>query len=273
MTDSISIPPKRVQAQKPTSEPPRILLIDDSPEELSLLISMMSHRKIRFNVAFDGKDGISKAGLVCPDLIILDIRMPRMDGLSTCRLLKNNPATAAIPVIFLSALNDVESRIQGLAMGAVDFIGKPFVAEEVLIRVDIHLNLYRRQNEHIAAQQTGAEAFFTHLPRTDAILLKAACDFLMNHLDQSLSMEQLSQALSCHPKRINQVFRDGIGLPPFTWLREERLQQARNLLMSTDMPVAAVADYLGYSSQANFAKAFRERFGCSARELRQQLNP
>lgn len=242
-------------------------MIDDSSVDLRLLMEMMSARQMRVNVAFNGQDGYHKATMQQPDLILLDVSMPVMDGFATCRMLKSNERTRDIPVIFLSAANGVEKRIDGLSLGAVDYIVKPFSEQEVIARVEIHLNLARRR--HLtAADEIGTGA---GLARRDATLIQSATDYLRQHLSSPPSPEALAKILGTNEKRLNQAFQDGFSMPVFGWLREERLRQARALLSTTETPVADIAEYLGYSSPANFAKAFRERFDCAPRALRSEM--
>jgi DNA-binding response OmpR family regulator len=89
------------------------------------------------------QEALKEAILFLPDLILLDIKMPGMDGFETISHLKANPVTAPIPVIFISALNQIEDKIQGFQAGAVDYVSKPFQKEEVLARVGTHLRLIR----------------------------------------------------------------------------------------------------------------------------------
>lgn len=255
---------------------PNILIIDDSTVDLRLLIEMMSDRSMRLNVAFNGKDGYHKASMLLPDLILLDLMMPDMDGFTTCRLLKSNERTRFIPVIFLSAANEAEKRIEGLLMGAVDFINKPFIEEEVIARVGIHLNLSRHNKQKLSINEESDQGnldekeALTHVSRSDLVLIRAATNYLHQHIDAPPSPEALAKIVGSNEKRLNQAFHACFAMPVFTWLREERLKQARQLLLNTETSTAYIADHLGYSSQANFAKAFRERFGCSPRELRKQ---
>ncbi|WP_293068551.1 response regulator, partial [Moorena sp. SIO3F7] len=93
-------------------------------------------------VATDGETAIDQTEYATPDLILLDVIMPVMDGFETCRRLKSNPATNEIPVIFMTALNDTVDKIKGLSLGAVDYITKPFQTEEVLARLQVHLQLH-----------------------------------------------------------------------------------------------------------------------------------
>ena len=117
------------------------LLVDDDPLNLKVLEAMLRSAGFRTLSALSGPEGRAKAGEHTPDIILLDVMMPRESGLDTCRLLKDDPATADIPVLFISALHDVEDKIAGLEAGAVDFITKPFQKAEVLARVRLHLKL------------------------------------------------------------------------------------------------------------------------------------
>lgn len=121
--------------------PAHILLVDDEPEQLRLLMEMLRGHGYRLTVAFDGIQGHARALSVLPDLILLDVRMPGMDGFAVARLLKANPATEQIPILFLSSSIDLEDRLKGLRSGAADYIVKPFQAAEILERVRIHLEL------------------------------------------------------------------------------------------------------------------------------------
>ncbi|MBD2598663.1 hybrid sensor histidine kinase/response regulator [Nostoc spongiaeforme FACHB-130] len=118
-----------------------ILIVDDNPTNLSVLSEALAGEGWRFRVAVDGKSAIAQAERNQPELILLDVQMPGIDGFETCRRLKANPVTQNIPIIFTTALADTESKIQGFSLGAVDYIPKPFAQEEVIARVRVHLQL------------------------------------------------------------------------------------------------------------------------------------
>lgn len=248
-----------------------ILLIDDSTVDLRVLMEMMSGRQMRVNVAFNGQDGYHKAVLLQPELILLDVTMPVMDGFATCRMLKSNELTRHIPVIFLSAANEVEKRIEGLLLGAVDYIGKPFSEREVIARVSIHLDLVRQLQSPLPVTDSDEPDTEAGLARRDAVLIGTATDYLRQHLSLPPSPEALAKILGTNEKRLNQAFQDRFAMPVFAWLREERMRQARELLASTETPISDIGEHVGYSSGANFSKAFRERFNCSPRDLRVEL--
>ncbi|RAM52689.1 MAG: hybrid sensor histidine kinase/response regulator [Hapalosiphonaceae cyanobacterium JJU2] len=120
-----------------------ILIVDDNPTNLSVLCEALNSEGFRFRVAVDGESAIAQVERQQPELILLDVQMPGIDGFETCRRLKANPVTQNIPIIFTTALSDIESKTKGFALGAVDYIPKPFAQEEVIARVRVHLQLKR----------------------------------------------------------------------------------------------------------------------------------
>jgi sigma-B regulation protein RsbU (phosphoserine phosphatase) len=125
----------------------QILLVDDNPTNLQVLFQTLEGVGCKLLIAKDGELALSIAGKALPDLILLDIMMPGIDGYEVCRRLKANPATYDIPVIFLSALGNTEDKVKGLQLGAVDYITKPFQPDEVIARVDTHLTIHRLKRE------------------------------------------------------------------------------------------------------------------------------
>ncbi|MGV0028380.1 hybrid sensor histidine kinase/response regulator [Phormidesmis priestleyi] len=123
----------------PTSE--SILVVDDNPTNLSVLKQALNGAGWKVRLEMDGEGAIEQAKLVLPALILLDIQMPGIDGFETCRRLKADPLTQEIPIIFMTALTDTESKVKGLLLGAVDYITKPFEQAEVIARVRVHLRL------------------------------------------------------------------------------------------------------------------------------------
>jgi putative two-component system response regulator len=118
-----------------------ILMVDDNPANLQVLQTILEGQGCRLLTARDGAGALSVATKEKPDVILLDIMMPDMDGFDVCRNLKADPATFEIPVILLSAHEMTEDKVRGLEMGAVDYISKPFQPEEVIARVTTHLTL------------------------------------------------------------------------------------------------------------------------------------
>lgn len=118
-----------------------ILIVDDNPNNLEVLSETLIRNGLQVAVATDGISAIEQITYCNPNLILLDVMMPKIDGFETCKILKTNALTRDIPVIFMTALADIESKIKGLSLGAVDYITKPFQYEEVVARVRVHLEM------------------------------------------------------------------------------------------------------------------------------------
>ncbi len=144
--DTQSTPPT-TPAVEGTARPAEILVVEDTPISLLLLGTILRMAGYVVREATNGELALWSATKRAPDLILLDIRMPGMNGFDVCRCLKFDPATAHIPVIFISALTEAQDKTAGFAVGAVDFIAKPFDGKEVLARVQAHLRLARTQSK------------------------------------------------------------------------------------------------------------------------------
>ncbi|HWL15167.1 MAG TPA: response regulator transcription factor [Opitutus sp.] len=124
-----------------------ILLVDDNPANLGVLIELLRNSGYQLRVAESGERALVQLRHTPVDIVLLDVMMPGIDGLETCRRLKADPAWADLPVIFMTALDDVVDKVAGFAAGAVDYIPKPLQPEEVLARVRTHLRLRELQTE------------------------------------------------------------------------------------------------------------------------------
>jgi CheY-like chemotaxis protein len=126
---------------------PLILVVDDMPQNLDLLVQVLEREGYALMLATDGAQALDFAAKEMPDLILLDILMPNMNGIEVCRRLKADPATQAIPVIFLTAQAKADEMLTGFEVGAVDYVTKPFRIPELLARVHVHVELRRAQCE------------------------------------------------------------------------------------------------------------------------------
>lgn len=133
-----------------------ILVIDDSPTNLQVLHTTLVNAGYEVIVEMDGNSGIEQVKNNPPDLILLDVMMPGIDGFETCRRLQANPSTQEIPIIFITALSDSVEKVKGLSLGAVDYITKPFNQKEVLARIKLHLKL-RQLNLELDEQKQQLE--------------------------------------------------------------------------------------------------------------------
>lgn len=124
-----------------------ILIVDDIPENLQLLFTMLTEQGYEVRRVLNGKQALNAAKIEPPDIILLDIKMPDLDGYQVCEKLKSTETTRDIPVIFLSALNDAFDKVKAFEVGGVDYITKPFQLQEVIIRVENQLKLLKMQQQ------------------------------------------------------------------------------------------------------------------------------
>ena len=115
-----------------------ILIVDDTPDNLRVLSSILTKHGYYLRKALNGEMAITATHAVIPDLILLDINMPAMNGYEVCQLLKQSEKTQNIPIIFISVLDDVWDKIKAFEVGGVDYITKPFQLEEVIARIEIN---------------------------------------------------------------------------------------------------------------------------------------
>jgi DNA-binding response OmpR family regulator len=140
-----------------------ILIVDDTPANLAVMVDCLEAQGFRVLVAQDGEEGVRRAEFIRPDLILLDVMMPGLNGFSACRRLKACALTRDIPVIFMTALADTDSKVAGFAAGGVDYVTKPFETAEVLARVSAHLTVaamrsgWRRRTFDCSMRLPGAD--------------------------------------------------------------------------------------------------------------------
>lgn len=243
------------------------MLVDDNPDQLRLLIEALGSKAYRVTVAMDGIQGYTRAVSGAPDLILLDVRMPNRDGFTVARMLKANPVTARIPILFLSAHHELDHRLTGLRLGAVDYIIKPFLAEEVRERVRIHLESARERAVAPAERASPDDAslaesgVLSDVSPAYQILFGAASGMILERLDSPPKASELATMLSVSERRINLVFEACSGMSLFEFIRHERMRKAALLLSQTTTDISHIAAEVGYSNAANFSTEFRKFWG------------
>jgi diguanylate cyclase (GGDEF)-like protein len=207
--------------------PGKILIVDDSVESRQLLLRILKKAGYKIFEAADGQEGLTQAAKILPDLILLDIVMPELDGYQVCEALKKDLRTADIPVIFLSAETETKDKIRGLESGGVDYITKPIDRGELLARVQTQLKIRRLTKELIRAnialikknaELEGANAAITHLMHTDPLTGLANRRFFLEILDNLMSLARrhhtplsLVEADLDHFKAINDTYGHAWG--------------------------------------------------------------
>ncbi len=183
-----------------------VLVVDDMPDNVVLLMNILSQENYKVLVARNGREAIQRTERILPDIILMDLMMPEMNGFIACQHLKENVNTAHIPIILMTALHNVEDKLHGFEVGAADYITKPFQVEEVLARVETHLKIYRlqkqlqEQSENLQKSNHELELF----ARTVSHNLKSPLSSIINVLD--LTAEESTNAPATK-KKIEWVLR------------------------------------------------------------------
>lgn len=174
-----------------------ILIVDDVPKNVQVLGNLLSEYAFDLAVALSGKQALETIERLKPDLILLDIMMPEMDGFEVCRRLKSMDHTKEIPVIFLTAKTDSEDIVKGFEMGAVDYITKPFMKSELLARVKTHLTL-KKTKEQLFEEIKAKNKFFSiisHELRNSFSLILGFVR-IMQEFRESLSEEEITELIN-----------------------------------------------------------------------------
>ncbi|HEX8141628.1 MAG TPA: diguanylate cyclase [Pyrinomonadaceae bacterium] len=199
---------------------PTILVADDEPINRTLIQRRLERAGYYVLAAENGREAVAAALRSLPDLIILDVMMPLMDGLEACRLIKENEATRDIPIIFLSARDETDVKVSGLSLGANDYISKPFKAEELLARVEVAMRMKReRDGLRLSAEEARATAEIAQeRAMTDALtglLNRYGLQRVLTH--EYAESRRYARPLSClmvdldNFKTINDTFGHGAG--------------------------------------------------------------
>lgn len=201
--------------------------------------------------------GYGRAVAQLPDLILLEVSLGQTDGFAVCRLLKADPSTVHIPVIFVTAGTSLEEKLTGLREGAVDYIVKPFEPAEVLARMAMHIKGPVVETEG----DTPPVRVLRSDEDSDQFIVKAAAILVTSNLARMPKLAEIARRVGTHEKRLTKAFRLQKGLSVFEFVREQRLLLARKLLTQTPMSIADIAMETGFSSSANFATAFKAMAG------------
>jgi putative two-component system response regulator len=188
----------------------KVLIVDDTEENVDILVEALGEL-YDVSVAMDGRGALEAVSEDRPDIILLDIMMPEMDGYSVCSALKSDPATADIPVVFLTALTEIENKTRGFELGAVDYITKPFEVSEIKMRVQTHLFValsarrLKRQNEILELKVQERTRELSRVQEATIESLAALAEYrdpeTGGHIKRTQHyMRALARALKTHPK-------------------------------------------------------------------------
>jgi DNA-binding response OmpR family regulator len=252
---------------KPTSQSRHILVVDGDYNESHHLADALRGKSYRVSIAYTGEQGCKRAMADAPDLVLLSGRMPDIDSLAVCSMLKASPSLADIPVILLGAASDALERLNALKTGVVDYILRPYTPEDVLAKVHLHL-----PSKKTPAAARPPTRYKTARLDDDEDLVRRAQLYMAEHLSETPSLGRMAKILGVNEKRLSRAFHKCLGETVFGYLRRVRMLTAQRLLEATGLTIVSISEEVGFSQPANFSTAFRAYTGVSPSEFRKSVS-
>ena len=257
---------------------PHLLIVEDNEDLVRfLIISLQSLYQLE--VAHNGQEGIKKALELVPDIIITDVMMPEKDGFELCDTLKNHELTSHIPIIMLTARTDVESRLSGLSRGADAYMAKPFLREELQVRLEgLLIQRQKLQAFYLSQAGIGESETMEAASKDDQVyiedtFIKKVNQYLDANLDDhTFGVEQLSESLNMSASNLFRKIKALTDLNTNHYIRSYRLAKAKVLLKTTDLSVSEIAYQTGFSDPRYFSKAFKNEVGKTPSQYRKGEN-
>ncbi|MDE7347595.1 MAG: response regulator [Muribaculaceae bacterium] len=237
---------------------PLALVVDDNPDMTDMLKFEL---EADFDVltASDGNEALGILENTTPAIILTDLMMPGMDGIELCRRLKSNPDTVSIPLIILTAKHDLGVKIEGLTLGADDYITKPFNLDVLRLRMKRLIELTAKGATRTLIEPEPEAIKITPL---DEKFIEKAMKYVSDNLDSSrLSVEELSDHLGMSRVRLYKKIKQITGKTPIEFIRIIRLKRAAQLLRESQLNVSEIAYQTGFNNPKAFSKYFKEEFG------------
>ena len=253
--------------QQDVEELSTILIVDDNEDIRSYLRVLLAGQYYVIE-ASDGQNGLRLAKESVPDLIVSDVMMPVMDGLTFCSKIKEDEVTSHIPVILLTARSEESQRIEGYEHGADAYITKPFSDHLLLVRISNLLQARRQRKNDEGKQMLSAEDIQTDEPGERMFLERFKKAAKLHIGDANLRMDDLGSELSLSKVQMYRKVKALTGKTPAEVLREMRMQKAYSLLKQTDKTISEVAAEVGFAIPGYFSACFKKQFGINPTELR-----
>ena len=244
---------------------PLILLVDDNEEILDFLERVLSS-KYSILKAEDGSEAIKLLETEAVQLVISDVMMPVMDGFELCKIIKSNFEYSHIPVILLTAKNSIQSKIEGLELGADAYIEKPFSKEHLQAQIASLLNNRNMIREYFASSPLVHIKSIAHSKADERFLETLNDSICANIEDVNLDVEKLAKIMNMSRITLYRKIKAISVLTPFEVINITRLKKAAELLAEGDYKIYEVSDMVGFSSQSNFARNFQKQFNITPTE-------
>ena len=234
----------------------KLLIVEDNEKLLATMVTLLEDH-FEIVTATNGRDGIDRAKLDVPDIIISDIMMPEASGYELVDELKQNRSTRHIPVILLTALGEDERKIEGFNFGADDYIVKPFKFDILLSRINNLLH-----SREVLRNVYDKSAPIHHEFGVKDPLLSHMEALLVNHFKfRNFSIPEIAEMMNMTPSKLEREIKRLTGMTPIKYLNDFRLTKAKHMLEKGDKSIFEVSYALGFKSMSYFGKAYKEKYG------------
>lgn len=239
----------------------KILVIEDEAQSREIFLRCLKFEGFFALAADSGATGVELATTHVPDLIVCDIMMPDMDGYQVLTTVRQTPATAAIPFIFLTAKVTMADLRYGMELGADDYLTKPCTVEQLLAAIATRLERqavlkqwYTRGSQPVESFKPSATQFsFPDIPKLSHVFR-----FIEAHYHQPISLTDVAQAVGYSPAYLTNLVQTQTGHTIKRWIIERRMAQARWLLATTTQSINQISDAIGYADVSYFVRQFRQ---------------
>lgn len=253
------------QGEKDDRDRVTILVVEDNHDLRSFICSILGENW-RTIEASNGKEALDLVSSDLPDLVIADIMMPEMDGLTFNRMLKSDPATAFIPLIFLTAKASKEHHIEGFDEGADAYITKPFDPDMLKAQVRNLIGSRYRLREWLLSEKNDSGSENRRKPPSNPFLKKVEDILSENYTDPGFTVARLAELLYMDRSQVLRKLKQHTGLSPAETIKKYRMEEASRLLVDQAGNISEVACAVGYNSLAYFSYAFKEYYGSTPTE-------
>lgn len=250
-----------------TEEKPLLLVVEDHPDLQDYIYGILSS-EYQIIQAENGKNGLEKAQTYIPNLIISDVMMPKMNGITLCKHLKNDIRTSHIPVVLLTAKTTEEDKLTGLESQADDYLTKPFNTRELRIRIKNLITIREKMQEKFRGSVI-VKPKEIEVSSMEQVFLEKLMQLLEENLsDEGFGVEQLSDEIGMSRVHLHRKLQALTNHSPSQFIRRFRLQRAMDLLQKNAATIAEVAYTVGFSSPTYFTKCFVEQYGYPPKEVK-----
>lgn len=240
-----------------STEKPTALIVDDSHDMIEFLRDGLSS-EFHVITSNDGESALKLLSSIRPAIILTDLMMPGVDGMELCRRIKADSSLNSIPVIILTAKHDMDSKFEGLTIGADDYITKPFNTDLLLIKMKKLVNLTRKNGQSLI----NPEPDTIKITPLDEKMVEKAVKYVVTNIKRTdLSVEELSAHLGMSRVHLYKKLKATTGKTPIEFIRLIRLKRGAQMLRESQLNVSEIAFQLGYNNPKYFSKYFKEEFG------------